>query len=111
MPSTTQITVQQLARLIDTPGALKLIDVCIDEDFAADPRIIPGAVRHRFDHIGELVPKLSGKKVVIVCQKGLKLSQGAVAILRAEGVDAEYLEGGMFAWRDAGSLMVTDCVA
>lgn len=106
MASIGQISVNQLQRLIGTPNCPTIIDVCIDEDFAADPRIIPGAFRHRFDQIDQLVSKLAGKKTVIACQKGLKLSQGAAAILRAESVDAEYLEGGMFAWRDANSLMI-----
>ena len=38
----------------------------------------------------------------MVCQKGLKLSHGAAAHLRARGVSAQVLEGGNYAWRDAG---------
>ena len=106
MPSTTQITVQQLARLIGTPGAPKLIDVCIDEDFHADPRLIPGAARYPYTDISDLAPQLEGQKVVIICQKGLKLSMGAAAILRCHGIAAESLEGGNFAWRDAGLPLV-----
>ena len=83
MPSNTEITPKQLARLIGTPEAPVLVDVCIDEDFAADPRLIPGAFRWPFREIEALVPRLSGRRVVVICQKGLKLSQGAVAVLRA----------------------------
>jgi glucosamine-6-phosphate deaminase len=43
MPSPTQITPTQLSRLIGTPTAPIIVDVCIDEDFAADPRLIPTA--------------------------------------------------------------------
>ncbi len=106
MPSPTQITVAQLNRLIGTPNCPVIIDVCIDEDFEADPRLIPGARRHPFTKIAELLPELQGKKVIVICQKGLKLSQGAAAILRAEGIDAENLEGGNFAWRDAGAPLI-----
>ena len=35
----------KLSRLIGTASAPTLIDVRIDEDFAADPRLIPGATR------------------------------------------------------------------
>ena len=45
MPSPTEITVAQLARLIGTPDAPTLVDVCIDEDFNDDPRLIPTAIR------------------------------------------------------------------
>jgi hypothetical protein len=44
---------------------------------------------------------LTDRNVVVVCQKGLKLSQGTAAWLRHEGVRAETLEGGFVAWREA----------
>ena len=101
MASLSQITVFQLARLIGTAEAPVILDVCIDEDFDADPRLIPTARRHPHDAIQALVPELAGARVLVVCQKGLKLSQGAAALLRCEGIAAVYLEGGNFAWRDA----------
>ncbi|MDZ7822740.1 MAG: chromate resistance protein [Ahrensia sp.] len=106
MPSFNSINVQQLARLIGTPQCPTIVDICIEPDFELDPRLIPTAVRHPFTKIRDLVPSLRGKKVVVVCQKGLKLSQGASAILRAEGIECEGLEGGNFAWRDAGETLI-----
>ncbi|MCP5086416.1 MAG: sulfurtransferase [Rhodobacteraceae bacterium] len=106
MPAPTEITAKQLNRLIGTPECPVLIDICIDEDFAEDPRFIPGARRHPFTRIRELAPELQGKRAVVICQKGLKLSQGAAAMLRTEGVAAENLEGGNFAWRDQGYTLV-----
>jgi rhodanese-related sulfurtransferase len=102
MPSPTEITPAQLSRLIGTPEVPVIIDICVDEDFAADPRLIPTAFRHPFCEVEAAAADLAGKRVVVVCQKGLKLSQGAAAVLRACGVAAESLEGGNFAWRDAG---------
>ena len=101
MPSPNMISPQQLSRLIGTPDCPVLIDICIDEDFAEDPRLIPTTFRHPFDRIGDLATALSGRKAVVICQKGKKLSQGAAAILRCHGVAAEALEGGNHAWRDA----------
>jgi hypothetical protein len=43
---------------------------------------------------------------MIICHKGKKLSQGAMALLRSHGVDAETLEGGIVAWRDTGGPLV-----
>ncbi len=106
MPSPTEITVAQLVRLIGLPECPGIVDVCIDEDFAADPNLIPTAIRHPFAEIEALAPRLAGRKVVVVCQKGLKLSQGAAALLRCNGIAAELLGGGMFAWRDAGAPVV-----
>lgn len=112
MTSPTEISVQQLLRLIGTQQSPLIIDVRIDDDYDDDPTIIPTAKRWRFDDIETLVPWLEnqsdhrGNSVVIYCQKGLKISQGAAAILRTFSIHAETLEGGHFAWRDAGAPMV-----
>lgn len=47
MPSPTEITVAQLARLVGLPGAPVLADVRTDQEFESDPRLIPTAQRHR----------------------------------------------------------------
>ncbi len=106
MTSPSQITVSQLSRLVGLPDCPTIIDVCTDEDFAADPRLIPGSMRYSFREIGELSPGLAGKRAVVVCHKGFKLSQGAAAILRDSGIAAESLEGGIVAWREAGEPLV-----
>jgi len=106
MPSPNEITVAQLSRLIGTPAAPVIIDVRIDEDFVQDPDLIPTARRHPHHDITALAPELNGKHAVIYCQKGKKLSQGSIAILRNHQVQAESLEGGHFAWRDAGESLV-----
>jgi hypothetical protein len=45
MSSYTSISPDKLSRLIGTTNAPTLIDVRIDELFAVDPRLIPGARR------------------------------------------------------------------
>ena len=106
MASPTEITPTQLARLIGTPLAPDLIDVRIDEDFDADPHLIPGAIRYRFEDMDRCAEDLRGRSAIVYCQKGLKISQGAAALLRVHGIAAETLEGGHMAWRDAGLPMV-----
>ncbi|MEM7669702.1 MAG: chromate resistance protein ChrB domain-containing protein [Pseudomonadota bacterium] len=102
MPSHSLITHDRLARLIGTPDCPVLVDICIDEDFAEDPRLVPGAFRHPFQRIEDLAPRLAGRETVVICQKGLKLSDGAAALLRSTGLAARKLQGGMIGWRDAG---------
>lgn len=102
MTAPNTITSTQLLRLIGTADQPAIIDICIDEDFADDPTLIPTSVRHPFTAIEDFVPALQGRKVVIICHKGKKLSQGAMALLRTHGIDAEILEGGILAWRAAG---------
>src|SRR5215468_10603165 len=45
MSSYTSISSDKLARLIGTANAPLMVDVRTDDDFAADPRLIPGAIR------------------------------------------------------------------
>lgn len=45
MPSPNTIPADKLARLLGRPDSPSLIDVRTDEDFDADPRLVPGAVR------------------------------------------------------------------
>ena len=100
MAAPNKISVPQLLRLIGTPDAPEIVDVCIDADFAEDPFLIPGSFRHPHTDIGGLKDRLKDGPCVVVCQKGAKLSQGVAAFLRAEGIAAEYLAGGQYAWRD-----------
>ena len=107
MPSPTEISVPQLARLVGTPEAPVLLDVRTDEHFAEDPRVIPGAVRRVARTAESWAHDYSGQRVVVTCHHGAKLSQGVAAWLRQEGAEsAESLEGGHVAWVQAGQLLV-----
>ena len=102
MSTLNQITPQNLMRLIGTPDCPVLIDVCDDDDFGDDPNLIPTSFHHPSKSLETLVPSLQGKRVVVICKKGLKLSSGGAALLRSHGITAENIEGGKVAWRDAG---------
>ncbi|MEM6462819.1 MAG: sulfurtransferase/chromate resistance protein [Pseudomonadota bacterium] len=101
MPSPTEISIDQLNRLVGTPDSPVLVDVRDDDDFNDDSRLIPSAFRKTYQSIAELSGKLIQQRVVVYCQKGLKLSQGAAAILRDCGITAETLKGGFLRWRQA----------
>lgn len=106
MPGPGEITVSQLARLVGTPDAPVVVDLRIEEDAAGDPRLVPGAFRHAHTNLASLGPRLAGRRAVVYCQKGRKISQGAAAVLRGEGIACEVLEGGQFAWAAAGAPMI-----
>jgi len=99
--SYTSISSDKLSRLIGTANAPALVDVRIDADFAADPRLIPGAMRHSHRDIQDWASRLSGQSVVVICNEGQKLSEGTAAWLRHSNVAAEILEGGQVAWNKA----------
>ncbi|TKV72489.1 sulfurtransferase/chromate resistance protein [Rhizobium sp. AU243] len=105
MPSFLEITPDKLNRIIGTPNAPTIIDVRNDEDFATDPRLIPGSVRRDYRTVTEWVHELNGPSVVL-CQKGQKLGHGVAAHLRAAGKVAEVLEGGFEAWRESKAALI-----
>jgi rhodanese-related sulfurtransferase len=101
MPGFASISPAQLSRLIGTPDAPVLIDVRVPDDFAEDPRLIPCAQRTAHRDIAGY-PMAAGSRAVIICHHGAKLSEGAAAILRTHGVQAETLEGGFEGWKAEG---------
>ncbi|WP_166301970.1 sulfurtransferase/chromate resistance protein [Bradyrhizobium sp. 26S5] len=101
MSSYTSISSEKLSRLIGTAKAPTLVDVRLDEDFAADPQLIPGAIRHSHRDVQDWASRFSGQSVVVICQKGQKLAEGTAAWLRCGNIAAEVLEGGHLGWKTA----------
>jgi rhodanese-related sulfurtransferase len=101
MSSINIISVEQLARLIGTPKSPVLVDVRIDDDFGADPRLLPASHRRPHAKVTQWAQEFRGRSVVVICQRGEKLSHGVAAWLRHEGIRADALEGGFEAWKAA----------
>lgn len=87
---------EKLRACLGTQRAPTLIDVCLPQDIDAAPWRLPGAIHVAHEDVqGWTSPD---GPVVVICQKGLKLSHGAAAILRSRGNCASVLEGGTFGW-------------
>lgn len=108
MPSFNTISIEKLNRLVGSPQAPAIVDVRTEEDFAADPRLIPGAVRRPATAAADWTHALRGEWAVTVCQRGRKLSEGAAAWIRQAGGTAEALGGGFAAWAEAGLPLVPE---
>jgi len=65
----SQISAEKLSLLIGTANT-PLIDARVDEDFSADSRLIPSAIRRSHCDIQEWREGLTGKSKVVICQKG-----------------------------------------
>jgi rhodanese-related sulfurtransferase len=102
MPSPTEITVAQLSRLIGLPAAPRLIDVRTEEEFRADPRLIPSARHQDYRDKSGWAEKYLDHSVIVYCQRGLTLSQGTAAWLRHQRIDAQTLQGGYDDWVKCG---------
>ena len=102
MAATTSITHDKLIRLIGTLTCPVVVDVRTDQDAADVPFLIPGSVRRPHDFVEDWGPEYAGHNVVAVCAHGGGVSAGVAAWLRATGIGAETLEGGIEAWTRAG---------
>ena len=109
MSSINSISTEKLARLIGVPHAPALIDVRAKEDFAADPRFIPGVIRRPSESASSWAPEFAGRSTVVICERGQKLSESAAAWLRNAGASsAEVLLGGHAAWVEEGLPLVPE---
>lgn len=106
MPAPNEIPASRLADRIGRPDAPSIIDVRLSEDVILDPRQLPAALTRDYRDVAAWGPGFAGRRVVVACQRGQKLSHGVAAWLRRAGAQAEVLEGGFEAWRDAGLPMV-----
>jgi rhodanese-related sulfurtransferase len=106
MPAPNTISIEKLSRLIGTHNAPVIIDVRNDEDFGADPLLVPASHRRSHKDAHEWCSAYAGKTVVVVCHHGAKLSHGSAAWLRHAGADAVSLEEGFEGWKAAGLPLV-----
>jgi rhodanese-related sulfurtransferase len=81
------------------PAAVTLLDVRLNEDFAASPTMIPGAVHRDPEAIAQWASQIpKDKPVVVYCVKGKWVSQKAATYLSKHGFDVRSLDGGIDAW-------------
>jgi rhodanese-related sulfurtransferase len=97
MPAFNAISADKLFKLIGTPACPAIIDVRPRAD-----ELLPASSRLAAEDVAGWAGRFTGRNVVITCVRGEERSAGVAAILRSEGVDAEILEGGFAAWREAG---------
>ncbi len=84
-----------------------LLDVRKAEDFAASDYFMPGALRWDFN-ADQALPEAakSAPKVLAYCVKGAHVGITGAERLRASGLDATFLAGGLRAWQEGGGLVV-----
>ena len=103
-PGVPQIGAADGARRVQE-GAL-LLDVREADEWAAGPA--PAATPLRLADVPERIGDLPGDAdVVVICRSGAR-SDRAAAFLRAQGIEAVNLAGGMQAWAAAGLDVITD---
>ena len=97
-PSSSSVAV---ARLVGTPNAPLFVDVRKADDFAASEYFIPGAIRWDYDANEPEPPEIRGAaNAIAYCVKGLHVGITGAEKIRAQNVDATYLEGGLRQWME-----------
>ena len=92
-----------LLRRFGTPAMPVLVDVRRREAYEKADTVIPTACWRDHKTAAEWARALApGREAVVYCVHGHQVSEAAAAVLRAAGVTAFYLEGGIEAWRAAG---------
>lgn len=101
--SIPSITPQQLLALRQQDPAVLVIDVRREPVFRAAPDRMAGALRRDPAAVGEWGGALPATpRIVVYCVHGHEVSQNAAKALCERGLAAQYLEGGIEAWRAAG---------
>ena len=95
------ISPQELYGAIGTAATPVVIDVRRSAAFAADNRMIVGAIWRNPDEIQNWRQELApGCTVVVYCVQGHEASQDTASALRSGGVNASYLEHGIAGWAE-----------
>ena len=101
------ITAQELISRIGTPGAPLIIDTRRRPVFDEAERLIPGAKWQSHQSTDDWGPSLpQGAEVVVCCVHGHQVSQSAVSRLRATGINARKLVGGVDAYIESGGTTI-----
>lgn len=89
------------------PDAQCIIDVRREADYAASGETLPGATWRNPETVDAWIGALpSTQDVVIYCVRGGGVSNSVVDRLRAAGVRARFIEGGIEAYRAGGGKLV-----
>jgi len=97
------ISPEKLIAVRNAAPAPLLIDVRREAVFQSAPDLIAGAVRRDPATVTDWAATLhAAQHIIVYCVHGHEVSQNAAKVLRERGLRAQFLEGGLEAWRAAG---------
>ena len=92
-----------LAEALQRNDAPLIIDVRKNKAFSLANDTLPGALRRDPSQIDSWADTLPAAAAVLVyCVHGHEVSQNIMSALRARSVNAQFLQGGIEAWRELG---------
>jgi len=101
--SSTSITLSETQSALRESEPPLVIDVRRRRDFEAATEMIQGALRRDPDRVADWAAELpKASRVIGYCARGQEASQGVSAALVERGIAAQYLQGGIEAWKAEG---------
>ncbi len=89
--------------VMDAEAQFRILDVRRAGAFQAAPDLIAHATWQDPERVEDWAVSLPrSRPVVVYCVYGHEVGQSTTAILRSKGIDAQYLAGGIEAWKAAG---------
>jgi Fe-Mn family superoxide dismutase len=102
-PALPSIAVEELQALLNRGERVAVVDARLAEDFEAAKDVLPSSRYIDPLRIGAAADSLPRDvPVAVYCVYGFQVSQDAVTALRARGIDARVVSGGIAAWRALG---------
>jgi rhodanese-related sulfurtransferase len=99
----SSISVPRLLQQFGSARAPFLIDVRRVQNFSSEARMIAGATWRDPAAVGDWLKFMPRHRdIAVYCVHGYEISKNTCAALRAAGVNAYYLDGGIEAWTAAG---------
>jgi rhodanese-related sulfurtransferase len=100
---TDSISIIDLNEVLQSDNPPSIFDVRKKPAFDSDPRMISKATWQAFDAVEGWASNLNKDTAMVVyCVHGHEVSQSAARTLRELGFKAQYLEGGIATWTEAG---------
>jgi len=91
---------------IKKDDAMVVLDIRRDSDYNASEDIIPGATWRDPANIDEWIASVPKEtQVVIYCVRGGGVSNSVVDRLQADGINAQFIEGGIEGLKDVGGIV------
>ncbi|MEK9722395.1 MAG: Fe-Mn family superoxide dismutase [Rhodospirillaceae bacterium] len=103
-PPNDAVAAETLRDMLSGGDAPLVLDICLADDMAKRYDKLPGATALAPEKIDNWIGSLpADKPIVAYCVYGYQVSGDAVAAMRARGLDARTLAGGIAAWHAIGA--------
>jgi thiosulfate sulfurtransferase len=98
---------RDLRSMIESYQEVTILDVRKKEDYDADHGVLPDAEWRDPEKVEAWSTELSkDKKIVIYCARGGSVSNIVLDQLLSKNIPAQYIEGGIAAWKKAGGKII-----